>query len=61
MRISGDMTLETAARQMTGSNQTLAVVVDDSGKPIGSLDLHSIISAMVTPTSHETAENKAAA
>ena len=55
MRIPADMTLETAARQMTGANQTMAVVVDESGKPIGSLDLHSIILSMVTPTSHETA------
>ncbi len=61
MRIPGDMTLEMAARQMTGGSQTVAMVVDGNGKPIGSLDLHSIISAMVTPTSHEITEAKAAA
>ncbi|MET0746995.1 MAG: CBS domain-containing protein, partial [Rhizobium sp.] len=61
MRIPADMTLETAARQMTGANQTMALVVDDSGKPVGSLDLHSIILSMVTPTSHETTDAKVAA
>jgi glycine betaine/proline transport system ATP-binding protein len=61
LRIPADMTLETAARQMTGANQTVAMVVDDSGKPVGSLDLHSIILSMVTPTSHETTESKVAA
>ena len=61
MRIPGDMTLEMAAREMTGANQTLAMVVDGNGKPVGALDLHSIISAMVTPTSHEVTEAKAAA
>ncbi len=61
MRLAGDMTLEMAARQMTGANQTVAMVVDAAGKPIGSLDLHSIILAMVTPTSHTVPEAKAAA
>ena len=60
MRIPGEMTLEIAAKQMTEAGLSNAIVVDTSGKPIGSLDLHSIISAMVTPTSHLTTSMAAA-
>jgi glycine betaine/proline transport system ATP-binding protein len=45
--------LESAARMMTLVNQNIAHVVDANGKPVGSIDLGTIISAMVTPISHE--------
>jgi glycine betaine/proline transport system ATP-binding protein len=59
-RVPGDMTLEVAAKQITEAGQTGAVVTDASGKPIGTIDLQSIIAAMVTPTTHDTAEMAAA-
>lgn len=45
--------LESAARMMTLANQNIAHVVDAGGRPVGSLDLRTVISAMVTPISHE--------
>ena len=45
--------LESAARMMTVANQNIAHVVDVNGKAVGSIDLSTIISAMVTPISHE--------
>ncbi|KRD53386.1 glycine betaine/L-proline ABC transporter ATP-binding protein [Ensifer sp. ENS10] len=45
--------LESAARMMTAARVTSAHVVDVNGRPIGALDLSTVISAMVTPTSHE--------
>jgi glycine betaine/proline transport system ATP-binding protein len=45
--------LESAARMMTVANQNIAHVVDANGKAVGSIDLGTIISAMVTPISHE--------
>ncbi|TCL73874.1 glycine betaine/L-proline ABC transporter ATP-binding protein [Rhizobium sp. BK251] len=57
--IKGTATLEIAAKQMTEAGQATALVVDANGKPIGSLDLQAIISAMVTPTTH-SAEQMAA-
>ena len=53
MPIARGTVLEAAARAMTAANQTLAHVVDEAGRPVGSLSLSTIISAMVTPTSHE--------
>jgi glycine betaine/proline transport system ATP-binding protein len=53
MPIAKGTVLEVAARAMTAVNQTLAHVVDETGKPIGALSLSAIISSMVTPTSHE--------
>ena len=44
--------LETAARTMTGAHVNTAHVVDTDGRPIGAIDLQTIIAAMVTPTSH---------
>jgi len=52
MPLPFDTVLEVAARRMTDANQTIAHVVDSAGTPIGALDLHTIISAMVTPTTH---------
>ncbi|WP_075292710.1 quaternary amine ABC transporter ATP-binding protein [Pararhizobium arenae] len=45
--------LESAARMMTMAKVSVAHVVDVNGKPLGSVDLSAIISAMVTPVSHE--------
>lgn len=59
-RVPSEMTLEIAAKQITEAGQTGAVVTDASGKPVGAIDLQSIIAAMVTPTSHETAQMAAA-
>ncbi|SCB07940.1 quaternary amine ABC transporter ATP-binding protein [Rhizobium hainanense] len=59
-RVPGDMILEVAAKQITEAGQTGAVVTDAGGKPIGMIDLQSIIAAMVTPTTHETAQMAAA-
>ncbi|WP_331374606.1 quaternary amine ABC transporter ATP-binding protein [Sinorhizobium chiapasense] len=44
--------LEAAARAMTGARVGTAHVVDENGRPIGAVDLQTIIAAMVTPTSH---------
>ena len=46
-------TLETAAKQMTAAGVSVAQVLDGDGKPIGQIDLTSLISAMVTPVGHE--------
>lgn len=59
-RVGGDMTLEVAAKQITEAGQTGATVTDASGKPIGAIDLQSIIAAMVTPSTHEAAHMAAA-
>lgn len=53
MPIAEGTVLEVAARAMTAVNQTLAHVVDETGKPVGAISLSAIISSMVTPTSHE--------
>lgn len=47
--------LESAARMMTVASQNVAHVVDANGRPVGSLDLGTIISAMVTPIGHQLA------
>jgi glycine betaine/proline transport system ATP-binding protein len=44
--------LEAAARAMTGAHINTAHVVDADGRPIGAIDLQTIIAAMVTPTGH---------
>ena len=59
-RIAADMVLESAAKDMTAAGSTNAVVVDPAGRPIGSIDLHTIIEAMVTPTTHKSARMAAA-
>ena len=59
-RVPGDMTLELAAKQITEAGQTGALVTDAGGKPVGIIDLQSIIAAMVTPKTHEAAEMAAA-
>jgi len=44
--------LEAAARTMTGAHINAAHVIDANGRPIGAIDLQTIIAAMVTPTGH---------
>ena len=53
MPLAKGTVLEMAARAMTSANQTLAHVVDETGRPIGAISLNAIIYGMVTPTSHE--------
>lgn len=53
MPIAIGTVLESAARMMTLANLNVAHVVDANGKPVGSLDLGTIISAMVTPIGHQ--------
>ena len=50
-----DAYLEDVAKTMTDANTSTAHVVDAEGKPIGHLDIHGVISAMVTPASHKAA------
>ncbi|MFS8045786.1 quaternary amine ABC transporter ATP-binding protein [Rhizobium sp. BR 314] len=59
-RVAGDMTLEIVAKQITEAGQTGATVTDAGGKPIGAIDLQSIIAAMVTPSTHQAAQMVAA-
>lgn len=47
-------TLEEAAKTMTDANVAHAHVTD-GGAPVGALDIHEVIAAMVTPVSHEDA------
>ncbi len=48
---SGSM-LEKAAKALTDGNAMDATVVDDKGKKVGIIDIHSTIEAMVTPATH---------
>jgi len=54
MPIPGSSTLESAARLMTEAGHSRALVLDENGAPSGMLDLRTIITAMVSPASHET-------
>lgn len=56
LRVESSMVLETAARMMTAAQASESLVVDNSGKPIGKVTLSAIISAMVTPADHKTAQ-----
>lgn len=44
--------LEAAARTMTGAHTDRAHVIDANGRPIGAVDLQTIIAAMVSQTQH---------
>ncbi|MDA4844691.1 quaternary amine ABC transporter ATP-binding protein [Hoeflea poritis] len=55
MGIATGTTLEEAAKTMTDGNVAMAHVIDAAGKPVGSLDIHDVIAAMVTPVAHEKA------
>ncbi|SFB38274.1 glycine betaine/proline transport system ATP-binding protein [Rhizobium sp. NFR07] len=52
-RIEATTTLEGAAKIMTENGLSKATVVDDAGTPIGTLDLQTMIAAMVTPAGSE--------
>lgn len=49
IRVDSAATLETVAQQMTEAGETRAIVVDQDERPIGTLDLPTVIAAMVTP------------
>ena len=53
LSLPGTTVLEAAARIMTDAGQSSIIVTDKAGKPTGRADLQQIISAMVTPKSHE--------
>lgn len=52
--------LETAAKKMTEQSVSKAVVIDKDRKPIGTLDIQDVISAMVTPVDHTMVDDEAA-
>ncbi len=56
LRIEATTTLEAAAKAMTESGQAKATIVDEAGTPIGTLDLQTMIAAMVTPAGSETSQ-----
>ncbi|MGB3643642.1 MAG: glycine betaine/L-proline ABC transporter ATP-binding protein [Mesorhizobium sp.] len=49
LAIAADATLEDALREMVQADVRTAHVLDRDGKPAGSLTLHAVASAMVTP------------
>ncbi|MCV3737005.1 glycine betaine/L-proline ABC transporter ATP-binding protein [Rhizobium sp. TRM96647] len=59
MPIAMGTVLEAAARAMTTADQSVAHVVDEAGRPAGTLALDTIIAAMVTPTGHGEAQQAA--
>ncbi|MCZ7854495.1 MULTISPECIES: quaternary amine ABC transporter ATP-binding protein [Agrobacterium] len=54
MSVPENATLETIARDMSEANETQAHVVDEDGKPVGSIGLDTLVAAMVTPAQQET-------
>ena len=50
LQVDSSATLEAVAREMTQQGATRAVVMDGGKRPIGMLDLPSVLAAMVTPT-----------
>ncbi|PZU74013.1 MAG: proline/glycine betaine ABC transporter ATP-binding protein [Rhizobium sp.] len=55
MPVPETATLETIARDMSEANETTAHVVDEDGKPVGSIGLDTLVAAMVTPAPQEAA------
>jgi len=53
MSVPENATLETIARDMSEANETQAHVVDEDGKPVGSIGLDTLVAAMVTPAAQE--------
>ncbi len=53
MAVPENATLETIARDMSEANETTAHVVDEDGKPVGSIGLDTLVAAMVTPAPQE--------
>ncbi len=54
-------TLENIARDMTDANETTAHVVDEDGKPVGSIGIETLVAAMVTPATQEAEPTEQAA
>jgi glycine betaine/proline transport system ATP-binding protein len=52
LSIPAGSVLEDAARLLTESARDSALVADPQGKPIGRVDMRTIVAAMVTPVSH---------
>ncbi len=59
-KIRSGAVLETAAKRMTEQSVSRAVVINAEGKPIGTLDIQDVISAMVTPVDHTMVDDEAA-
>ena len=53
--IGKETVLEEVAKAMTDASVSKAHVVDEAGTPVGTLDFHDVIAAMVTPASHKAA------
>ncbi|TMV94842.1 glycine betaine/L-proline ABC transporter ATP-binding protein [Thioclava sp. BHET1] len=49
LKIKGSSTLEKAARRLAEHDQRKATVVARDGRPIGTIDMHTMLTAMVTP------------
>ena len=49
LQIPADITIEDAVRILSDNPDTPAIVTDHTGKPIGKLDLHKLLKAMVSP------------
>ncbi|MBB4347831.1 MULTISPECIES: quaternary amine ABC transporter ATP-binding protein [Rhizobiaceae] len=56
VRIEATTTLEAAAKAMTESGQTKATIIDEAGAPTGTLDLQTMMAAMVTPAGSDTSK-----
>lgn len=56
VRIEATTTLEAAAKAMTESGQTKATIIDEAGTPTGTLDLQTMMAAMVTPAGSDTSK-----
>lgn len=52
LMVAGDETLESVAQRLTKADRAQAIVVDEDGLEIGTLDLNTILAAMVTPAGH---------
>jgi glycine betaine/proline transport system ATP-binding protein len=56
LRIEATTTLEAAAKALSESGQTKATIIDASSTPIGTLDLQTMIAAMVTPAGSDASK-----
>lgn len=54
VQVPADMTLELAAKRLVETGQTSALVVDGANEPVGSVELNSIIAAMINPITRPT-------
>lgn len=53
MPVPETATLETIARDLSEANETTAHVVDEDGKPVGTIGIETLVAAMVTPAAQE--------